>query len=148
MLASDTATEGGDMHGTSDAATHDEYLERLEEPRRGDVRALHELVRAAAPGLEPTMEFGILGYGRYEYRYASGRSGAAALVSVSNNKNYISLYVCAVRPDGRYLAETYQEALPKASIGKACIRFKRLADLDSAVLTRLLGEAADLGAPA
>ncbi len=46
------------MQGKSDAATHDEYIERLTEPRRGEIRALHELIRRSAPRLEPTMEFG------------------------------------------------------------------------------------------
>jgi hypothetical protein len=32
--------------------------------------------------------------------------------------------------------------LPKASIGKSCIRFKRLADVDTAVLTEILRTAA------
>ena len=63
------------MHGSSDAATHEEYIEALPEPRRSDIRRLHELIRATVPQLEPTMEFHILGYGTYHYRYASGREG-------------------------------------------------------------------------
>ena len=31
-------------------------------------------------------------------------------------------------------AEKYKEALPKANIGKGCVRFKRLSDLDEAAL--------------
>jgi hypothetical protein len=45
------------MQGQSDAATHDEYIERLGEPRRSDIRALHELLRTAAanpPGVLAT----------------------------------------------------------------------------------------------
>ena len=126
------------MQGKSDAATHEEYIERLDEPRRGEIRALHELIRRTAPQLEPTMEFGMLGYGRYHYRYPSGREGDWQLVGVASNKNYISLYVTAAAPGGGYLAERYQDQLPKASIGKSCIRFKRLGDVDQEVLERLL----------
>jgi hypothetical protein len=36
------------------------------------------------------------------------------------------------------VAEGFKEALPKASIGKSCVRFKRLSDLDPAALTRLI----------
>jgi hypothetical protein len=135
------------MKGKWDAATHQEYIERLDEPRRGDVRALHELIRRTVPELEPTMDFGMLGYGKYHYRYPSGREGDWVLVAVASNKNYISLYVTAAAPTGGYLAETYQEQLPKASIGKSCIRFKRLGDVDQAVLERLLRSAADAGFP-
>ena len=114
------------MQGKSDAATHEEYIQRLAEPRRSDVRALHELIRRAAPQLEPTMEFGMLGYG---------------------NKNYVSLYVTAEAPGGGYLAESYREQLPKASIGKSCVRFKRLRDVDQAALERLLRAAVEAGFP-
>jgi Domain of unknown function (DU1801) len=130
------------MQGKSDAATHEEYIERLAEPRRGEVRALHELIRRAVPQLEPTMEFGMLGYGKYHYRYPSGREGDWMLVGVASNKNYISLYVTAAAPGGGYLAERYQDQLPKASIGKSCIRFKRFDDVDRDVLAQLLRKAA------
>jgi uncharacterized protein YdhG (YjbR/CyaY superfamily) len=135
------------MRGKSDAATHEEYIERLDEPRRGEIRALHELIRRTVPQLEPTMDFGMLGYGKYHYRYASGREGDWQLVGVASNKNYISLYVTAEAPDGGYLAESYKEQLPKASIGKSCIRFKRLGDVDQEVLERLLHNVAKVGAP-
>jgi uncharacterized protein YdhG (YjbR/CyaY superfamily) len=135
------------MQGKTDAATHDEYIERLAEPRRSDVRALHELIRRTVPQLEPTMEFGMLGYGKYHYKYPSGREGEWMLVAVASNKNYISLYVTPAAPDGGYLAERYKEQLPKASIGKSCIRFKRLGDLDQDVLEKLLRRVAELGAP-
>jgi uncharacterized protein YdhG (YjbR/CyaY superfamily) len=135
------------MQGKSDAATHEEYIQRLAEPRRSDVRALHELIRRAAPQLEPTMEFGMLGYGRYHYRYPSGREGDWVLVAVASNKNYVSLYVTAEAPGGGYLAESYREQLPKASIGKSCVRFKRLRDVDQEALERLLRAAVAAGFP-
>jgi uncharacterized protein YdhG (YjbR/CyaY superfamily) len=130
------------MQGKSDAATHQEYIERLTEPRRSDIQALHDLIRETAPELEPTMEFGMLGYGKYHYKYATGREGDWMLVGLASNKNYISLYVTVPTPDGRYLAESYRDRLPKASIGKSCIRFKRLDDVDRDVLAQLLRKAA------
>ncbi|HET9137999.1 DUF1801 domain-containing protein [Actinophytocola sp.] len=129
------------MHGKTTAATHEQYLDALPEPRRTDLRALHELIREAVPDLAPTMRFGMPGYGAYHYRYASGREGDSAIISFASNKNYISLYVAAVVADG-YLAETYRPRLPKASIGKSCIRFKRLADLDRDTLVSLFKDAA------
>ncbi|HEY3259174.1 MAG TPA: DUF1801 domain-containing protein [Pseudonocardiaceae bacterium] len=130
------------MRGPSTAATHDEYIDALDEPRRSDLRALHDLIRTTVPDLQPTMEFGMPGYGKYHYRYASGREGDWMLVGMASNKNYISLYVTANTPDGRYVAEIFQPRLPKASIGKSCIRFKRLSDVDTDVLAELLRTAA------
>lgn len=129
------------MQGTSDAATHDAYFDALDEPRRSELRTLHELIRATVPQLRPTMEFGMPGYGKYHYRYASGREGDWMLVGLASNKNYISLYVTAT-VDDRYLAETFKPRLPKASIGKSCIRFKRVSDVDTEALAELLRAAA------
>ncbi|HEV2778595.1 MAG TPA: DUF1801 domain-containing protein [Actinophytocola sp.] len=130
------------MHGQTAAATHDEYLDALDEPRRTDLRALHELIRTTVPQLEPTMAFGMPGYGTYHYRYASGREGDAAVISFASNKNYISLYVAALTGEGGWLAESYRPRLPKASIGKSCIRFKRLSDMDTETLADLFTAAA------
>jgi len=129
------------MDGHSDAVTHDEYIDRLEEPRRTDLRALHELIRATVPQLEPTKEYGTMGYGKYHYRYATGREGDSTVVSLASNKRYISLYVQASTPQG-YVAERFADRLPKASVGRACIRFRRLADVDRDVLADVLRTAA------
>jgi len=126
------------VHGSSTAPTHDAYIAALDEPRRSDVRLLHELIRATVPGLEPTMAFGILGYGTYHYRYASGREGDSTVVGLASNKRHLSLYVAC---DGD-LGEAYAARLPKASIGKGCIRVRRAADLDLEVVAELLREAA------
>jgi hypothetical protein len=80
--------------------TPDDYIESLEEPRRGDVRALHELIRATAPDLEPHVASGMLGYAPFHYRYASGREGDASLIALASRKQYISLYVlCTTERD-------------------------------------------------
>lgn len=125
------------MHGLIRAATHDEYIAKVDDERRGDIQRLHDLIREEAPELEPTMEFQMLGYGSHHYRYASGREGRWFRVGVASNARYISLYCCAATADG-YVAEQFKARLPKASIGKACVRFKRLADLDEPALRELI----------
>jgi hypothetical protein len=134
------------MFKTTTATTPDEYIEAIEEPRRGQIRELHELIRATTPDLEPHIESGMLAYGSYHYRYASGREGDWAPVALASNKRYISLYVAAVK-DGRYIAEGYRERLPKADIGKSCVRIKRLEDVDVDVLRSLIREGADAMRP-
>ena len=129
------------MQSRSTATTHEEYIELAPENRRQDLRRLHDLIRQTAPELEPTMEFGMLGYGKYHYRYATGREGEWMLVGVASNKSYISLYVTAVS-GGQYLAEKYADRLGKASVGKSCIRFRRFDELDHTALVALLEEAA------
>lgn len=105
--------------------------------RRDDVRALHDLIRETVPQLKPYLGYGYLAYGKYHYRYPSGREGDSCIIGLSNRAAYISLYVCGVK-DGKYVAETYKTKLPKANIGKACVRFKKLADVDLGVLRQLI----------
>ena len=122
----------------------EELIDELEEPRRGEVERLHGLIASTLPGLRAEVASGMIGYGPYHYRYESGREGDSHLVSLASRKQHISIYVqCSV--EGRYLAERYVERLPKASVGKSCIRFKRTDDVDLGVLRELLAEAGRLG---
>ena len=89
----------------------------------------------------------MIGYGPYHYKYASGREGDTAVLSLASQKNYISLYVYCADDQG-YLAERYKESLPKVSIGKSCVRIKRLADVELEVLRDLVGRAAVMGGAA
>jgi hypothetical protein len=124
--------------------TPDEYLAAVDERRRPDLVALDALITGSAPGLPRVMAGRMIGYGPFHYRYATGREGDATLIALAAQKRYVSLYVlCSI--DGGYLAERYADRLPKASIGKSCVRFTRLADVDEGVLRELVAEAARIG---
>ena len=132
------------MRGQLPVETPAEYLAAVDELRRPDIEALDALIRTHAPELEPVMMGGMLGYGPFHYRYASGREGDACTLSVASNASYISLYCFAADAKG-YVAERYADRLPKARIGKSCVRFKRLADLDESALVALIQESATTG---
>jgi uncharacterized protein YdhG (YjbR/CyaY superfamily) len=132
------------MYGLSDAKTHAEYIAQVDDQRRDDIQRLHDLVREVVPELEPTMEFGMLGYGKFHYKYASGREGDWMKIGIANNKQYISLYCCGA-DEGGYVVERYRERLPKANTGKTCVRFKRLSELDEDTLKELIRETAAAG---
>lgn len=132
------------MFKGSSAATVEDYVGELEEPRKSEILRLHELIRKTVPNLKPHIQSGMLGYGSYHYKYASGNEGDWMIIGLSSRKNYISVYVNAVTPDGQYVAENYKSALPKASIGKSCIRFKKLEDVDQKTLARIIKQGAEL----
>jgi hypothetical protein len=132
------------MKGQLKASTPAEYIGQLKEPRKSDVAALDALVRKATK-LDGMIQMGMLAYGPYHYKYKTGREGDGFRIGIASNASYISLYVTAVDEAG--LAERYQPLLPKANIGKCCVRFKRLADLDTAVLKKLLVEGAKAKIP-
>jgi hypothetical protein len=134
------------MAGGSTADTPDALIEAIDEPRRSQIRQLDDLIRTTAPDLERYVISGLLGYGRYHYRGASGREGDWCRIGLANNKVSISLHVLAADESG-YLAEAYADRLPKADIGKSCVRFKRLEDVDLAVLRELIRKGAKGPAP-
>ena len=108
-----------------------------------DLDRLDRLIRETLPELEAHGH----DYGPFRYRYASGREGDAYRLSIAERKHGISLYVLAMTEDGRYLAESRADRFPKASVGKSCVRFKRLADLDEGELRDLVAEAGRLPVP-
>lgn len=125
----------------AEVRTPEEYFAALPEPRRGEVLALHDLIRREAPDLEPHIRSGMVGYGSYHYRYDSGREGDWFVVGLAGRRAYVSLYVSASDGD-RYLAETYRDRLPKADIGRGCVRIKRLSDVDLTTVAELIRAAA------
>lgn len=128
------------MFKPTNAKTVEEYIDYIDEPRRTDIVALDKLISSLAPSSCGRKLWGsIIGYGSYHYKYASGREGDWMKVGLASQKNYISVYVCAVNAKG-YIAEQYQDKFPKASIGRSCIRFKKLEDVDLNVLKKVIVE--------
>jgi hypothetical protein len=125
--------------------TPEEYLDALEEPRRTEMRKVHNLIRATAPDLDPVVQGSVLAYGPFHYRYSSGREGDWFVIGLASRKRAISLYVSASTDEG-YLAESYRGRLPKADIGRSCVRFRRIDDLDRGALVELIRTGAAMGA--
>jgi len=123
--------------------TVDQYIASLPEGRREIVARVYEVVTEAVPELEIRMWNRFIGWGTYHYRYASGREGEWFPIGLANQKQYVSLYFCAADEDG-YLAEQNAERLGKVNVGKSCVRFKKLEDLNLEVVAELSRRAAEL----
>lgn len=125
------------MFKPTSATTPEEYIAKIDQPRRDEVIKIFNLINELLPNQKPFILIGMIGWAPYHYKSKSGREGEWALLSLASQKNYISVYVCAV--DGtEYIAEKYKDLLPKASIGKSCIRFKKTADIDLGALKKIL----------
>lgn len=116
-------------------STYDAVFFAASGDREATLRTIDRLICETVPELAADrhvmrgMSFPNLSYGMYHYRYASGREGDWPAVALANQKNYISLYICAVA-DNTYLPEKYGKRLGKVSTGKSCIRFRKLEDLN------------------
>ncbi len=132
------------MFKTTSALSPEEYIAAISEPRRQDVEKIHELILKTVPTFKPRILSGMIGYGTYHYRYASGKEGDWSLIALANQKNYLSVYICSIE-NGKYIAEEYKDKLPKASVGKSCIRFKTLKDIDLSILMEIIKKAEKIG---
>jgi Domain of unknown function (DU1801) len=119
------------------------YIESLPGERREVVRSVHERVHAEVPSLEVKMWNKFIGYGTYRYRLANGRENEWFVIGLTNQKRYVSLYICAADDDG-YLAEQNAVRLGKVSVGKSCVRFSKLENLDLDVAGELCRRAVAL----
>jgi hypothetical protein len=129
-----------------EAHSRTEYFAAAGE-RGAGLRRLDKIIRQSAPGLKPylldTESMTGLGFGKYHYKYASGKEVDWCVIGLATQKNHFSLYICLAR-DGKYLAEIYRDRLGKVSCGKSCIRFKKIEDLDLEVVKEICEEAAAL----
>ena len=55
------------------------------------------------------------------------------------------LMYCFASDAKGYVADRYVDRFPKAMMGKSCVRFRKLADLDEAALVALIEETATMG---
>src|SRR5688572_29359690 len=128
------------MFKTTAAKTPEEYIAMIDDKsRREQIQKLHDLILKTVPDQKPFIISGMIGYGSFHYKSKSGREGDWCLIALASQKNYISVYICA--SDGKqYVPEKYKESFPKANIGRSCIRFKKIEDIDLEVLKKVLIE--------
>jgi len=118
------------------ASVADYIAARANEEQRADCEALMSLFRKIT-GQQPKM-WGpsIVGYGSYRYTYESGRTGEMCLAGFAVRGRDIVVYILTDEKKRKALLSR----LGRHRVGKACLYFKRLADLDLGVLERLIVE--------
>jgi hypothetical protein len=123
---------------TRSAASVSDFLAAVADPRRrADAEAACALMTEVT-GAEPRMwGTGIVGFGEYHYKYATGREGDWPAVGLSPRKGSLTLYL-STGFDG---AQDQLARLGPHTVGKSCLYLKRLGDVDQQVLRDLIGDA-------
>jgi hypothetical protein len=105
------------------------------ETKRADARSLLKLYEKVT-GWKPQM-WGpaIVGYGRYAYTYDSGHSGEMCVVGFSPRKAAISIYG-GINP--KEIPDLMSKLGKHKTGGGGCIYVNKLADIDKAVLEKIL----------
>jgi uncharacterized protein YdhG (YjbR/CyaY superfamily) len=123
------------------AKTIKEYFDQLPPERRKPMEFLHAFIQKTAPKLKPAFSYNMPGYGSFKYKNYKKEIIDWPVIGLASQKNYISLYVCAV-DNGEYIAEKHKTELGKVSVGRSCIRFKKIEDLDLKALKKVIQLAA------
>ncbi|MAK62177.1 MAG: hypothetical protein CMK09_14500 [Ponticaulis sp.] len=102
--------------------------------RRADAETLLD-VFTEVTGLEPSM-WGpsMIGYGRYHYKYESGREGEFLMTGFSPRKANMVVYVLPGYTDHSDILNR----IGKYKLGKSCLYINKLADVDMDVLKELI----------
>jgi hypothetical protein len=117
------------------AADVDAFLAAVEPAQRqADARAVCAMMQRLSG--QPPVMWGpsIVGFGSYDYRYASGHSGTAPRIGFSPRKAALTLYLTGC------LSERPEQIarLGKVKTSKGCLYINRLAEVDMPALEELV----------
>jgi len=124
-----------EMKTKATAADVQAFIKGIED--EGQRRDAEEILRMMerVSGEKPAMwGDSIVGFGRYHYRYESGREGDWFLTGFSPRKRDLTLYIMA----GFDRWDELMERLGKHKTGKSCLYIRRLEDVDPKVLEELI----------
>lgn len=129
------------MFKPTGAKSVSEYLAAVPKERKETVLFLHKFIQKTAPKLQSHFAYNMLGYGSFPYKNYKKELIEWPIIALANQKNYISIYVCAIE-GGEYLAEKHTKELGKVNVGKSCIRFKKIEDVNLSALKKVIAKAA------
>ncbi|MBI3158346.1 MAG: DUF1801 domain-containing protein [Chloroflexi bacterium] len=116
-------------------ASVEEFLNRVKDERKhADCFEILRLMEEATGAPAEMWGASIVGFGKYHYKYASGREGDWMLTGFSPRAQNITLYILA----GFDGYGDLLKQLGKHSTGKSCLYIKKLADVDTKVLKKLV----------
>jgi hypothetical protein len=118
----------------TNASVEDYIASRANEQQRADCQELMALLQRVTQ--QPAAMWGpsIVGYGVYQYTYESGRTGEAPVAGFAIRGKELVVYLLPEDNEQKSLLSK----LGKHRMGKSCLYFKQLADLDKLVLEQLL----------
>ncbi|MBM7560392.1 DUF1801 domain-containing protein [Marinitoga litoralis] len=125
-----------------EAKTIEEFIEKCGD-RKDDIIFLDNYIMSILPNIKrylySSKSITMLSYGEVPYKTTT-YEGLFPLIGLTPQKNNISLYI-TIWKDGKTLPELYGKKLGKVSVGKSCVRFKKVENLDLDILKVALLEA-------
>jgi len=116
------------------------FLDRVEEePRRTECYTLLDMMKRVTKTDPRIWGSGVVGFGNYHYKYASGQEGDWFIAGFAPRKAELTVYITAgVERFPKLLAN-----LGKHRAGKGCLYIKTLDDVNLSVLEELVGKSVE-----
>jgi hypothetical protein len=125
------------MFAKNEAKSVEEYLLMVPDDQKQDIDFLHNFIQKAVPNLKPYFASNMIGYGSFNYLDSKKQKRDWPIIALANQKNYKSIYVCAIVED-KSAVEKYKKELGKLSKGISCIRFKKIEEINLETLKIVL----------
>jgi hypothetical protein len=118
----------------TDASVDDYIASRANPQQLADCRELMALFTKITRQSPRMWGPSIVGYGSFHYTYDSGRSGESPLAAFAIRGRDLVVYLAA---DGEK-QKALLSKVGKHKMGRSCLYFRQLADLDKSVLEKLI----------
>ena len=124
-----------DLQTTPNELSVDDFIDAIEsEQKRDDSRALLKIMKEIT-GDAPTMwGTSIIGFGKYHFRYESGREGDWMVAGFSPRKQNLTIYMMGGFENQSDLLTKIGKV--KSSVG--CLYVKKLVDIDLQILKEMI----------
>ncbi|MGH3915299.1 MAG: DUF1801 domain-containing protein [Pseudonocardiaceae bacterium] len=127
----------------SDASTVEEYLAELAPDRREIMTAVRDTVNSHLPtGYMEGMGWGMITWSVPLERYPNTYNGQPlGYLALASQKRHLALYLTCVYSDPeaeQKLRQQWAATGRKLNMGKSCLRFQRLEDLDLDIIAELV----------
>lgn len=106
------------------------------EAKRKDALELLDIMREVTGYTATMWGSSIIGFGKYHYKYASGREGDWAITGFSPRKQALTVYIMP----GFSQFQGMLKKLGKHKLGKSCLYINKLDDVDRDVLKQMIKE--------
>ena len=117
--------------------TVEDYLATLDDAQLvADCQVLVDMMQRISGEPPALWNVGTLGFGRYRYRYDSGREGESHTIAFYPRRGKITVYLM----DGTARHAELLDRLGRHSTSRVCLYLKRLDDVDLSVLERIVQE--------
>jgi hypothetical protein len=117
-----------------------QYIDgQVDENRRQDCLTVKKMMQEITGKRARMWGESIVGFGRYHYKYASGREGDYLVTGFSPRKQNFTIYIMPGYTNYQHLLKN----IGKYKKGKSCLYVKSLDDIDLDILKQLISASVD-----